>query len=253
MAKVVNQTFFINKQFNTQRDALLHAEEGNTKQPGIKNVPFFSKDGTIYASVTIEIAANGKKTLTPSKGYILFPMKIENVSAKDMGWDPDLIQYPLIGDTRHRCYMTPVPEGLYTQLMDIEWAEAKADTRRRRCRIPAEDGGSKVCRGRSCCGCPMASEDHITSETVSLDAMMEDSHWEVSVRDTTSEDAIASVSDEEFVECLEHLNRKYAVTYVMLKAGFTIEEIAKRLNVTDRMVRNYRSKIADLHKKFAEE
>ena len=83
--------------------------------------------------------------------------------------------------------------------------------------------------------------------------MMEDSHWEVSVRDTTSEDAMASVSDEEFVECLEPLNRKYAVTYVMLKAGFTIEAIAKRLNVTDRMVRNYRSKIADLHKKFAEE
>jgi len=79
--------------------------------------------------------------------------------------------------------MIPVPEEKYQPLMAMEWAEAQRNTRKRRCRIPAADGTTRVCRDRSCYGCPMASEDHITSETVSLDAIMENSNKEAAIGD----------------------------------------------------------------------
>lgn len=214
-----------------------------------KEVPFF-EDGKIYASVAVNFTAEGKKILIPSEGFVLFPMKIEDVDIKAKGWDPDLIQFPLIGDIRYRCYMIPVRKELYLHLMDLEWAEAKASTRRRRCRIPAADGSTKVCRNRSCYGCPRAGEDHITSQETSLDALMEDTHFEVSTGDTTSTTAMSQIEEEEFITYLKQHKPVYKLVYEWLKEGYSTVEIAEKLDVTDRMIRIYRSKIVELYKEF---
>lgn len=138
----------------------------NTVQ--VKVVLFYDKNGNVEATETVSITAEGKKVLSASAGYRLYPMNAEDFNVKERGWDSDLIRHPLIGDTRHRCYMIPVPEDKYQPLMAMEWAEAQRNTLKRRCRIPAAGGTTTVCRNRSCYGCPMASEDRITSETVSL-------------------------------------------------------------------------------------
>lgn len=214
-----------------------------------KEVPFF-EDGKIYASVTIDFTAEGQKVLTPSTGYRLFPLKIEDVNTRELKWDPDLIQTRLFGDVRHLCLMVPVKEEQYKPLMDIEWAEAKKNTRNRRCRIPDGNGGTKVCRGRSCYGCPRAGEDHVTSQEASLDAMMEDSNFEASTEDTTSTTAMFMVDEEAFIDFLKQHQPVYETVYEWLKEGYSTTEIAEKLNVTDRMIRNYRSKISELHKEF---
>lgn len=138
----------------------------NTVQ--VKVVLFYDKNGNVEATETVSITAEGKKVLSASAGYRLYPMNAEDINVKERGWDSDLIRHPLIGDTRYRCYMIPVPEDMYQPLMAMEWAKAQRNTLKRRCRIPAAGGTTKVCRNRSCYGCPMASEDRITSETVSL-------------------------------------------------------------------------------------
>lgn len=110
----------------------------NTAQ--VKVVPFYDKNGNVEATVTVSITAEGKKVLSASAGYRLYPMNAEDINVNERGWDSDLIRHPLIGDTRHRCYMIPVPEDKYQPLMAMEWAEAQRNTRKRRCRIPAADG-----------------------------------------------------------------------------------------------------------------
>lgn len=222
----------------------------NTAQ--VKVVPFYDKNGNVEATVTVSITAEGKKVLSASAGYRLYPMNAEDINVNERGWDSDLIRHPLIGDTRHRCYMIPVPEDKYQPLMAMEWAEAQRNTRKRRCRIPAADGTTKVCRDRSCYGCPMASEDHITSETVSLDAIMESSNKEVAIGDVTSAEAMKNLK-EEFIAYLEQHDPKCAKVYKEDKNGFTTAEIADSLGLTDRMIRYYKNKIDKLHKQFTEE
>jgi hypothetical protein len=219
----------------------------------VKVVPFYDKNGNVEATVTVSITAEGKKVLSASAGYKLYPMNAEGINVKERGWDPDLIRNPLIGDTRHRCYMIPVPEGMYQPLMAMEWAEAQRNTRKRRCRIPAENGGTKICRDRSCYGCPMTSKDHITSETVSLDAMMENSNMEAFIEDVTSAEAMKSLEEEEFIAYLKQHDPKCAQVYKKDKIGFTTAEIASFLGVTDRMIRYYKNKIDTLRKQFEAE
>lgn len=223
----------------------------NTAQ--VKVVPFYDKNGNVEATVTASITAEGKKVLSASAGYRLYPMNAEDINVNERGWDSDLIRHPLIGDTRHRCYMIPVPEDKYQPLMAMEWAEAQRNTRKRRCRIPAADGTTKVCRDRSCYGYPMASEDHITSETVSLDAIMESSNKEVAIGDVTSAEAMKNLKEEEFIAYLEQHDPKCAKVYKEDKNGFTTAEIADSLGLTDRMIRYYKNKIDKLHKQFTEE
>lgn len=111
--------------------------------PQVKVVPFYDKNGNVEATVTVSIIAEGKKVLSASAGHRLYPMNAEDLNIKERGWDSDLIRHPLIGDTRHRCYMIPVPEDKYQPLMAMEWAEAQRNTRKRRCRISAADGTTK--------------------------------------------------------------------------------------------------------------
>ena len=49
----------------------------------------------------------------------------------------------------------------------------------------------------------MASEDHITSETVSLDAIMENSNKKAAIGDVTSAEAMKNLEEEEFIAFLE--------------------------------------------------
>ena len=216
-----------------------------------KTVPFY-ENGRIYATVTVEFTANGKK-LIPSPGFKLYPMNVEGVDIKTMGWDPDLIQNWLIGDVRRRSYMVPVSSELYSELMTMEWKEAADNTLQRRCRIPDGKGRTKVCRHRSCSNCPHANEDHITSVPVSLDALMENSNHEASTGDLTSEAAMSRIEREEFLAYLEHHDPKYVTIYKMLKAGYSTTDIADMYNVSDRMSRNYRNDIIKLGKQFKEQ
>lgn len=223
----------------------------NTAQ--VKVVPFYDKNGNVEATVTVSITAEGKKVLSASAGYRLYPMNAEDINVNERGWDSDLIRHPLIGDTRHRCYMIPVPEDKYQPLMAMERAEAQRNTCKRRCRIPAADGTTKVCRDRSCYGCPMASEDHITSETVSWDAIMENSNKEAAIGDVTSAEAMKNLEEEEFISYLEQHDSKCTRVYKEDKNGFTTAEIADSLGLSDRMIRYYKNKIDELHKQFAAE
>ena len=216
-----------------------------------KTVPFY-ENGRIYATVTVEFTANGKK-LIPSPGFKLYPMNAEDVDVRSMGWDPDLIQNWLIGDVRRRSYMVPVSSELYSELMTMEWKEAAVNTLQRRCRIPDGKGRTKVCRHRSCSNCPHANEDHITSVPVSLDALMENSNHEASTGDLTSEAAMSRIEREEFLVYLAHHDPKYVFVYKKLKVGYSTADIASMLNVTDRMIRNYRNEIKKLRKQFEEQ
>ena len=216
-----------------------------------KTVPFY-ENGRIYATVTVEFTANGKK-LIPYPGFKLYPMNVEGVDIKTMGWDPDLIQNWLIGDVRRRSYMVPVLPELYAELMAIEWREAADDTLQRRCRIPDGKGRTKVCRHRSCSNCPHANEDHITSVPASLDALMENSNHEASTGDVTSAVVMSRIEEEEFLTYLEHHDPKYVSVYKMFKEGCTTTCIASMLKVSDRMIRNYRNEIKELHDQFESE
>lgn len=219
----------------------------------VKKVVKFYENGSVYASVTVYVTSTGKTILVPSEGYRLYPMDIRGVNAVEHGWDPDLIQHPLIGAVRRRCYMVPVKEEIYNPIMDLEWAEAQAETRCRRCRIPAEGGGTKICRDRSCYGCPEAGKEHITSETVSLDAMMEHSYREPSVGDVTSAKAMSDVEKAEFMDFLEQYNPTYLEVYKKDQYGYKTAEIAESLNVSDRAIRYFKGRINDLKKQFEAE
>ena len=59
----------------------------------------------------------------------------------------------------------------------------------------------------------MASEDHITSETVSLDAMMENSNKEAAIGDVTCAEAMKNLEEEEFIAYLEQYYPKCAKVY----------------------------------------
>ena len=223
----------------------------NTVQ--VKVVPFYDKNGKIYASVKVSISTEGKKILTASAGYKLYPMDISGPNAAEHDWDPALIEYPLVGGSRRRSLMVPVKDETYMPIMDMEWAEDKKSSRRHRCRIQAADGTTKICRGRSCYGCPRAHEDHITSETVSLDAIMENSNKEASIGDVTSTKAMKNLEEEEFIAYLERHAPKCATVYKKDKFGFTTAEIADSLGVTDRMIRYYKNRIDELRKQFEAE
>lgn len=99
----------------------------------------------------------------------------------------------------------------------------------------------------------MASEDHITSETVSLDPIIESSNIESAIGDVTSAEAMKNIEEEEFIAYLEQHYPKCPKVYKKDKIGFTTAEIADSLGLMDRMIRYYKSKIDELHKRFAAE
>jgi hypothetical protein len=216
-----------------------------------KTVPFY-ENGKIIATVTVEFTENGKK-LVPSPGFKLYPMDIHDVEVSERELDPDLIMNWLIGDVRRRSYMVPVRSELYSELMIMEWKEAADNTLQRRCRIPDGNGLTKVCRRRSCCNCPHTNEDHATSVPMSLDALMEDSNYEASTGDITSEMAMSRIEEEEFLAYLAHHDPKFVTVYKKLKVGYSTADIASMLNVTDRMIRNYRKEIKKLREQFEEQ
>lgn len=91
----------------------------------------------------------------------------------------------------------------------------------------------------------MASEDHITSETVSLDAIMENSNIEAAVGDVTSVEAMMYLEEEEFLAYLERHEPKSAKVYKEDKNCFTTAENANSLGL--------KNKIDELHKQFTTE
>lgn len=99
----------------------------------------------------------------------------------------------------------------------------------------------------------MASEDHITSETVSLDAIMENSNKKAAIGDVTSAEAMKNLEEEEFIAFLEQHYPKCAKVYKKDRVSFTTAEIADSLGLSDRMIRYYKNKIDELHKQFAAE
>ena len=216
----------------------------------VKEVPFY-EDGRVYATVTVEITAEGKKRLTASAGYELFPMDARGVDLKEYGWDEDLILYPLVGDSRRRSYMVPVPKTKLKPLMATQWSEAQNNTRARRCRIPSADGKStKICRDRSCYGCPNADKEHLITEPLSLDSLMEDSHWEPVGDDDTSRKAMAKIGAEEFFEYLKTTEPKYIEVYKLVLKHYTVADISEQTGLSKKSIYNYLERIEKLHDQF---
>lgn len=54
-----------------------------SKIPVCKNQPFIDKNGNVEATVTVSITAEGKKVISASAGYTLYPMNAEGINVKD--------------------------------------------------------------------------------------------------------------------------------------------------------------------------
>ena len=211
----------------------------------VRSCPFGAISSKVYVVQVIEAIKAGKKVVAmvapAAEGEFGQDITMESwrTALKKVGF-ADMVEVAAGAD------MTAAYEAM-------EWAEAQRNTRKRRCRIPASDGTTRVCRDRSCYGCPMASEDHITSETVSLDAIMENSNKKAAIGDVTSAEAMKNLEEEEFIAFLEQHYPKCAKVYKKDKVGFTTAEIADSLGLSDRMIRYYKNKIDELHKQFAAE
>ena len=185
-------------------------------------------------------------------GYRYVPMIITKEQIKDWELDPKFVTYHRIGATLHLCYMVPIEEEKYPSYMADLKAEDKRRERERRCLIESPKTGQLIMCPESnrCYGCPNADKEHLITEPLSLDSLMEDSHWEPVGDDDTSRKAMAKIGAEEFFEYLKKTEPKYIEVYKLVLKHYTVADISEQTGLSKKSIYNYLERIEKLHDQF---
>ncbi len=210
----------------------------------VKEVKF--NDNNVTVVVTVVTDDEGNKHFQAPEGYKMFPMDLDGITNPAMyGYDRDLIKSWKVGEKKRISYMVPVKEDMYNPIIAPDKAEDKRDERNRKCMVPGKNGNLIICREASCTKarlegrCPYADGGcGVTHGEVSLDQMMTDSHFEPSIMDTTSDEAITNLDYEDFLDSLAQVQQKLADICRLKNEGYKIKEIAKFLKMKENTVGN---------------
>ena len=148
-----------------------------------------------------------------------------------------------IGCTKVKVHLTPADYDTYKMLLDALRAKHREEYRQKRCPIPGKLKPVILCpESNKCAECPFPEfRDKHKANNLSWDALVDDGYEEVHEEEGFHQAEIQS-EIKAVCKALDKQNPKFSKAIVLKEYfGFSVPEIAKQLNETERNIYYYLS------------
>ena len=210
----------------------------------------------IWENLTPEEAETLTALVNSGKEVFAAPIEIEHeeqLETLGITWSQCRSWY--IGSTRVKVHLTPADEATYKMLLGDLRAKHRDEYRQKRCPIPGKLKPVILCpECNKCSDCPYPEyRDKHKANSLSWDELTESGYEEA------QEDAGMRLTDirlelEAVCRILDEKNPKFTKAIVLKEYfGFSVPEIAKKLNDSERNIYYYLSEAKKIGKQYRKE